>query len=177
MRFLPFIIILPLLWWGGDVRAQGPDQIQAPEQWQLTLDGIKSKVQTLVIENNGLQAECRKLIEQTLKLQQSIDDQQYKNEQMGRFLKERHGRTDQQVRIGELTRSIKTKSRQARTYDEQLGNLKRKQSKLDRKIQPRDDDQLTKLRKQLDDENTQEVLLENELGALKTGDKTQKMSD
>ena len=80
-----------------------------PEQWQLTLDVIKSKAQTLVIENNGLQVEYRQLIEQLQKLQQSINDQQNKNEQMGRFLKERHGRTDQQVRIEELAQIIKTK--------------------------------------------------------------------
>ena len=130
-----------------------------PDQWQLSLDAIQSKVQALVIENNGLRAEYRQLIEQVQKLQQSIDAQQYKNEQMGRFLKERHGRTDQQVRIEALVRSIKTKSQEARTFDKQLGKLKRKRWELGRKGKDLVDDQLAPLRKQFDDERTQEVLL------------------
>jgi len=110
-----------------------------------------------MIENNGLQVEYRQLTGQVQKLQQSIDAQQYKNEQMERFLKERHGRTDQQVRIEALTRIIKTKRQQARTFDKQLT------------VQPQNDDQLTQWRKQLEYESKQEVLLENELGALKVG--------
>ncbi len=144
-----------------------------PEQWQLTLDVIKSKVQTLVIENNRLQAQYRKLTDQAQKLQQSIDDQQNKNEQMDFFLKKRHGATDQQVRIEELTKMIKTKSQETRTFDKQLKNLQRKKPARIRKIEPQDDDQLAQLRKQLDYESTQEVLLENELAALKTAAKTQ----
>lgn len=175
-----------------------------PEQWQLSLDVIKSKAQTLAVKNDGLQVEYRKLIGQVQELRQSIYDQQHKNEQMGRILKERHGRTDQQVRIERLTQVIKTKSQQAGDYDGQLGNMKRKQSGLGHKVellkyaireaefhqqeerqesrpsedtvQPQDDDQLTQLRKQLEDQSTQEVLLENELGALKTGGKAQNLN-
>lgn len=204
MRLRPFIIILPLLWWGFDVRAQAPEQMPAPAQWQLTLDGIKSKAQSLIIENNGLQLEYQQLTGQVQNLQQSISQQQYKNEQINRFLKERHGQTDQQMRTEELTQGIKRKSQEARSSEEQLENLNRKQSGLDRKIKllqysisdmelhqqeekqedkPSQntvilpvDDQLSQLRKQLEDESTQEVLLENELGALKTGDKTQNLN-
>ncbi len=154
MRFRKFIIILLFLWWGFDVSAQAPEQIPVPEQWQLTLDVIKSKVQSLIIENNRLQVEYRKLIEQAQKLQQSIDDQQDKNGQMDRFLKERHGRTDQQVRIEELTRIIKTKRRQEAKPSQNT-------------VRPPVDDHLTQWRKQLEDESKQEVLLENEWGALK----------
>jgi hypothetical protein len=153
MKFRLFIVILPFLWWGFDVRAQAPEQIPMPEKWQLTLDVIKSKAQALGIKNNGLQVEYQELVEQAQKLQQSIDDQQYKNEQMSRFLKEQHGRTEQQVRIKELTQSIKTKSQEAGTYQNTVH-------------QPADD-QLPQLRKQLEDESKQEVLLENELEALK----------
>ena len=131
-----------------------------PGQWQLSLDAVKSKVQALVIENNRVRVEYRELIEQAQELQQSIDSQQYKNEQMGRFLKERHGRTDQQVRIGVLARIIKTKSQEARTFDQQLGKLKMKRGEMGRESKDRVDDQLISLRKQLDDEITQEVLLE-----------------
>ncbi len=163
----------------------------------MTLDVIKSKAQTLLVENNGFQVEYRKLTEQAQKLRQSIDEQQNKNEQMARFLKERHGRTDQQVRIEELTQIIKTKKQEVRNFDEQWENLKKKQADLDHRIQQAKnmishielrqqmgtkevqayqnsgqapgDDQLTQLRKQLEDENRQEVLLENELGEFKNG--------
>jgi regulator of replication initiation timing len=160
MRLRSFIIILLFLFWGADVRAQTSQGLSSiPDQWQLSLDVIKSKAQALVIENNGLRVEYRQLIDQMQKLQQSIYNQQYKNEQTGRFLKERHGRTDQQVRIGVLAQIIKTKSQEARTFDKQLGKLKRKQWEMGRKSKDRVDDQLAPLRKQLDDEITQEVLL------------------
>src|ERR1700691_2475728 len=128
MRLCPFIIILSLLW-GFDARAQMPEEPSSgmPEQWQLTLDVIKSKAQNLLIENNGLQDEYRKLIEQKQELQQSIDNQQHKNDQLEQSLKERHGQTDQQQRIADLTQVIKTKHEQSRAYDEQLEQLKRKQ--------------------------------------------------
>jgi len=175
-----------------------------PEQWQLTLDVIKSKAQTLLVENDGLQVQYQQLIGQVQQLQRSIGDQKNKNEQLARLIKERHGRTDQQARIEELTRIISVKKQQARAYDEQLGRLQRKKSDLDQKIQqlkytisdielhqqaqheqatvaentpqPKIDDQLIQLRKQLEDQNKQEVLLENELGTLKTGGKTQDLN-
>ena len=106
--------------WPFDVRAQVSEQMPVPEQWQLTLDGIKSKAQALMIENNGLQNEYQQLTGQVQKLQQLIHDQQYKNDQMDHFLKERHGRTDQQLRIEGLTQMVKTKRQEARTFEEQL---------------------------------------------------------
>ena len=127
----------------------------------MTLDGIKSRVQALVIENNRLQVEYHKLTGQRQQLQQSMDDQQNKNEQTARLLKERHGRTDQQVRIEELVGMIKTKNQQVRIFDQQLKNLKRQLSRLESKDQV--DHQLAQLRKQLEDESKQEVLLENKL--------------
>lgn len=183
MRLRQFIIMLPFLWWGFDARAQVPDELSSmPEQWQLTLDGIKSKAQTLMVENNGLQVEYRELLGQVQKLQQSIDDQQNKNEQMDGFIKERHGQTDQQVRIEQLARSIKAKKQEARIADKELRDLQRKQSEIGRTIrvetlQPQAEDQLPGLRKQLEDDNKQEVLLENELGALRNGDKIQSLQD
>jgi chromosome segregation ATPase len=186
MRLPLFIIILSFLWWGLDARAQVPEELSSmPEQWQLTLDVIKSKAQNLLVENNGLQGEYRQLIDQAQKLQQSIDGQQSKNEQLELFLNERHGLTDQQMRIEELTGNIKTKSQQVRDEDQQLEDLKRKQSRLDYKIQQAPaaqntaqspvEDQLPQLRKQLEDETRQEVLLENELEDLKAGGKIQNL--
>ena len=175
MRFGKFIIILPFLWWAFNVRAQ--------EQWQTSLDVIKSKAQALMVEHNGLQVEYRQLTGQVQQLQQSIYAQQNKNDRMELFLKERHGRTDQQLQIEELTQSIKTKRQKALDLDQQLENLKKKQLNLDKKVseaqrpqntlQPKVDDQLGQWRKQLEDESKQEVILENELNGLKAGDKTQ----
>jgi hypothetical protein len=138
------------------------------------------------------------------KLQRSIADEQYKNEQLAQFIKQRHGQTDQFLRIEELNKVIDVKRQQARGFDEQLRNLQRKKSDLDNKIQqlkytvsdielhqqaqkekavvpqekpqPRVDAQLVQLRKELEDSNKQEVLLENELGSLKTGGQAQNLN-
>lgn len=179
MRFRQLTVILFFLWLGFDVRAQVPEEVSpVPEQWQLTLDVIKSKAKTLLVENNGLQVEYRKLIEQVQKLQRLIDEEQRKNEGIDRFLKERHGRTDQQARIEELTKIIKTKRQEAGIVDDQLAKLKRRQANLGRltlqnSIQPIGDDQLSQWRKQLEEENRQEVLLENKLRGLKAGGEMQ----
>ena len=201
MRFQKYIIILPLLCWAANVSAQETEAVQVPEQWQMSLEVIKSKAQSLMVENNGLQAEHQQLMQQVQGLQRSIDDQQQKNEQMNRLIKERHGQTDQQVRIEELKQAIKIKKQNARAVDERLEILKEKQSGLDRKIQllnarisdiqshpptikekvqilqnsepPSADGQLDQLRQQLEDGNKQEVLLEDELNALKNGGKGQ----
>ncbi|MBF0570868.1 MAG: hypothetical protein HQL12_03250 [Candidatus Omnitrophica bacterium] len=201
MRFYKFIIILLFLFWGIDAGAQVPAELSSmPQRWQMTLDLIKSKAQKLMIENNRLKVEYRQLIGQVEKLQQSIADQHSKNEQVELFLKERHGRTDQQLRIEELAQAIKIKKPRDRALDEQFLNLKKKQEALDHKIQLLNktildtgmhqqegkeksqavqnraplqiDDRLTQWRKQLEDENKQEVLLANELEGLKASDKT-----
>lgn len=182
-----------------------PQEISSvPEQWQLTLDVIKSKAQSLVVENNGLQAAYQKSSEEVQKLRQSIADTQNKNEEMDHLLKERHGRTDQDLRIEELTSIVKTKRANARDLDEQVARLTQKKADLDQKIQqmkytvsdielhqqaqkqqPKPvetpapttgDDQINQWRKQLEDQSKQEVILENELSDLKTGNKTQDLN-
>jgi chromosome segregation ATPase len=196
MRFYSFIIILSLLWGASEATAQvvqGPSSM--PEQWQLTLDVIKSKAQTLMVENNGLQSEYRQLIGQVQRLQQVIDDQQNKNGQISILLKERRGRTDQQLRMDELAQAGKTKRQEIHAFEEQFKNLEKKQVDLGHTIQQLKDtisgiefhqqaekkearisqnpgaqeDELTPWRKQLEDDNRQEVLLENEWRNLKTG--------
>jgi len=207
MKFRLFIIILCFFCWAFDVRAQLPEELSSsslPEQWQLTLDVIKSKAQTLVGKNNGLQDQYRELIGQVQKLRQSIDEQQYKNERISRLLKDRHGRTDQQARIDELTQIIKAKDQRVDAFDGQLANFQRKKSEMDRQIQelkdtiskeelrqqseadkaqnspsvaqPQGEDQLSPLHKQMEDESRQEVLLERELAALKTGGQIQNLN-
>jgi chromosome segregation ATPase len=202
MSFRKLIIILPFLWCGNATAQVSQEQTSMPEQWQMTLDGIKSKAQSLMVENNGLQDERRQLLDQVRDLLRAINDQQNRNDQMSLLLKQRHGRTDQQLRIDELTQSIKSKSPQAKVLDEQLENLRRKKSDLERKVQllsqtvanedlrqqaeraqavgspvnPQEDGQLTQLRQQLEDANKQEVLLADQLENLKTGGKSQSLS-
>ena len=186
VRLAKSILILTFLCWGYSAWAQMPGESSTmPEQWQLTLDVIKSRAQSLMVENNGLNLENQKLAGRMQELQQAIDEQKNKNEQMSQSLKERHNRTDQQLRIEELTQIIKTKKLQVRAYEEQLLNLNRQQSILDRKIRllkvassagktpSATDGQLAQLRNQLEDENKKEVLLENELEVLKGGGKIQ----
>jgi len=175
-----------------------------PEEWQLTLDVIKSKAQNLVMENEGLKTECRQLNEQSQNLLQEIYNQQSKNDQAELYLKERHGRTDQYLRIEELTPIVRKKLQSFRALNDKLEGLKKKSLELDNKIQELKytiseiqlhqqaeeqksklsavvrkvpvDDQLSKWRKQFEDENKQEVILENELKDLKTGDTKQNLN-
>lgn len=205
MKFRKFVIILGFLWWATDGRAQAPSDLPSmPQQWQLTLDVIKARAQRLLIQNNDIQVEYRQLVEQAQKLRQAIKYEQDKNEAMLLFLKERHNRTDQQVRIDQLNEAVKTKRQQAKISEEQLENLKKKQADLANQIQlqrrrisdiqlhqanqnqgnpslkppvvPAVDGQLTDLRNRLEEENKQEVILENSWNTLKSGGQSQNLN-
>ena len=205
MRLYLFIISFILVSLTADARAQVSQELgSVPEAWQLTLDVIKNKAQILLIENNGKQMTYRKLIDESQKLQQSIRDQRARNEQLAQFIKDRHGRTDQQIRIEELTAAVRSKRDQAKVNDRQLFDLQRKKADLDSKIQRlkytisdielhqqaqqqkseatsakpgiKPADQLSQLRAQMEEQSRQEVLLENQLSALKVGGKTQNLN-
>ena len=171
MIFNKYIIILFFLCWAFDVKAQESQQMPLPEQWQLTVEGIKSQAHLLMVENNGLQDEHQQLTEQVEKLQQSINERQDKNDQLAQLLKERHGRTDQQLRIEELTKMVKTKRQEARILEEKWMSLRKSQRTGSLRV-----DDLNEWRKQLEDESKHEVKLENELTDLKTADKTQNIN-
>jgi len=171
MRAYQFIIILFFLCWAFDVRAQESEQ-PMPEQWQMTVEGIKSQAKALMVVNNGLQDEHQQLTDQVQKLQQSINERQDKNDQLAQLLKEMHGRTGQQLHIEELTKMVKTKRQEARTIEERWKALQRPQGTGTLR-----GDDLNGWRKQLEDENKQEVMLENELTALKTASKSQNMNE
>ena len=174
-----FVIILSLFCGAAQVRAQeisGPSGV--PDQWQLTLDVIKGKAQALLVQNNAIQAQHRQLAQQEQSLQQALKDQQNKREAMLLFLRERHGRTDQQVRLEELSQAVKTKKQQAKLLDEQLINLK----KIKENSPPPApaalalDSQLADLRQRLEEEKRQEVILENELNDLRSGGQSQNLN-
>jgi len=205
MRLRRIIFLLPLLC-TPPAFAQMPQEeesVSAPEQWQLTLDVIKSKAQSLEIENNGLEGEYHQLISEVQKLEQAIYDQQSKNDQIESYIKDRHGRSDQQMHLDELTQVLHVKQLKLNLIKDQMSNLKEKQAGLDSKIQQLKytisdlelraqaqeqkakiqqkqevptTDQLAPWHQQLEDEAKQEVLLTDELNALKTGGKTQQLN-
>lgn len=146
-----------------------------PTDWEMTVDSIKTKAQSLVVQNDGLQIRYRRLMEEAQKLQQAIIAQQHRNEQLSHFLQNRHGRTDQQLQIEELTERIKVKKPQAAALEGLWRTYQHKQSSLQAAIreQTAPDDEMSQLRKQLETENKQEALLNNQLESLRTGTKMQ----
>ena len=167
-----YIIILFFLCLASDVKAQESQQMPMPEQWQLTVEGIKSQAHALMVENNGLQDEHQQLTGQVQRLQQSINERQDKNDQLAQFLKGRHGRTDQQLRIEELTKTVKTKQQEARSLEEKWRTLQKSQRTGTFRV-----DDLNGWRKQLEEESKHEVILENEFTDLKTTRKTQNLNE
>lgn len=203
MRIWKIVSLLVFLWCSTDALAQisaGPSSM--PEQWQLTLDVIKNKAQTLLIKNNEIQAEYRQLKELVQDLKVNLKEKQDENDRISLFLNQRHGRTDQQIRTDQLQQAIKTKKQQQKDSRQQLENLNKKQVDLDRKIrlQKRNvldiqqrqreqeqkktapdslqaaDGQLTDLRSQLEEEKKQEVILENQWSSLKSGGQSQNLN-
>lgn len=167
MSLCPFVIAALFLLWGFDLYAEVPaGPVSMPEEWQLTLDVIKSKAQTLMVENNGLKGQYHQLSQEAQKLQRSLDAQQAQNEKTERLLEERHGRTDQQARLEQLTRTLKAKRQQARGLEEQLRLLSKRRQAGPKNVAPATE-QIEDLRKQLEDATKEEVLLENQLNGLK----------
>ena len=202
MKFLKYIFILPFLCWAWAGHAQEPQEIRSmPEQWQMSLDGIKTKAQSLLIVNNGLQLEFRQLKQQLEELQQEVDEQQNKNDQLKLSLNDTHALNGQKEQLEELNKDIRIKRQEVHLIEEQWGNLKRKQSALEIKNQQLKhklsqkgldqqddnqevsssdqsdgDDQLNILHKQLDDQNKKEALLADEFETIKSPGSTQGVS-
>ncbi|MDE2028392.1 MAG: hypothetical protein KGK03_03580 [Candidatus Omnitrophica bacterium] len=176
MRF-PLIVVLFLLWWSFDACAQvahGPSS-SAPEDWQMTLDTIQARAQTLMGQNTQLQSEYRQLQDQAEQLRRMIAEQQDKNERISRFLQQRRGTTDQQIRIAALERAIKAERPQVRQLKEQAHGLKRnlldilpKLKQLQDQGAPQDEAGLEPWHKQLEDENRKEAVLTKQLKDLKS---------
>src|SRR5690242_19469065 len=107
--FLVYFVLCSLVPAFAQIAAEPPSGTQ---QWQLTFDVIKAKVDALVRENARLTAEAQSLKAQEQKLYVTIGEQGQKNEAIRQFLKERKGRTDQQIRMEELAGQVKTKKAQ-----------------------------------------------------------------
>ena len=201
MKLSPIIILSPIFCWASLAYAQMPEaNSSSMPPWQDTVEMIKSKAQTLMVQNTGLQDETRQLNEQEKELEKMINDKQSKNQQMQHFLQDRHGRSDQQLHMDQLNQTIREKRKKAEALDSQWQNLQRKKTELDRKIEgykysisamelhqqqaPKPivipavtgDDGVSQWRKQLEDANSQEAILNNELESLKTGGKSQNVN-
>ena len=130
--------MLPFVLWQGFALAQGLPVSQDPAintpQWQLTLDVIKAKAQVLIESNNKLMEEHNYLVEEKKKLKQGMSDWQTKNESLRQSLKERHGRSDQQVHMDDMTEQMKAKKLELKNQTEELARIQEDATELDRKI-------------------------------------------
>ena len=168
--------------------AQGQSPMDA-QQWQLTFDVIKTKVAALVEANNQLTGEYQSLLAQAQEAQKAIEEQSKKNEKIRQFLKERGDRSDQQVRIEELTGQVKNLGQQMADHQRQADSVKAQAMDWQRRIDlmnlkisnwelhqntpvpdavvPQAGDlELNALRKDLESQKEQEARLEAELAAL-----------
>ncbi len=111
--------------------AAGPN---APE-WILTLDVIKAKTEALMGKNSKLMAEREALIREYKEKQETIRSWQAKNQDLREFLKKRHGRSNEEMKVDELAEQIKAKKEQLKVFNEQLLNLNKELESAEQKLQ------------------------------------------
>lgn len=116
--------------------------------WLLTLETIKARSSQLMAQNARLTADHHMLLEDISQLNASIEEQGRKNAALADFLKTRHGRSDQQVRIQELEKQIKAK---------------RDGLKASRRGASKPENELDRLRQELKVEKANEAKLEADL--------------
>ncbi len=87
----------------------GAQEAPADATWLLTLETIKARSSQWMAQNIRLTADYNRLVQDVNLLNASVEQQSRKNAALADFLKTRHGRTDQQVRIRELEKQIKDK--------------------------------------------------------------------
>ncbi len=104
-------------------------------EWQLTFDVVKSKVEGFLEDNNKLSAEQASLRAQLDKLDRSIDAQGRKNDESKAFLKERGGKTDQQILVEELSAKLKAKNLKLAEAQKEADALRAEAAQLHRKIE------------------------------------------
>ncbi len=120
----------------------GAQEAPSDATWILTLETIKARVSELTAQNVQLTADYNAFLGEIDQLNVSIEEQIKRNTALADFLKTRHGRSDQQVRIQELEKQIKDKR------DELKRRRRQKGGELDR------------LRKELAVEKANEAKLE-----------------
>ncbi len=173
-------------------------QESAVAQWQLTLDVIKSKAQHLLDVNNQLTQEANTLSQQMQMLGQTIEQKRAGNDGMRQLLKERHGKTDQQIRIEELTKTLKAKKALLASRPRGISALQKEEAQLQRQIDakkikvseletqrntaqqppaPSVQEDLNGVRAQLEQEKANEVAIEQEVEDFKKGQNQQQANE
>lgn len=110
------------------------DFVALPAQWQLTFDVIKAKAQALLIQNNELTQQQQVLKNQAQQLQQVIYKQQAVNYQSRQLLKERNGKTDQQIALEQLMVQLKAKRSELVLREAEWNTQKKSLAEVERKI-------------------------------------------
>ena len=173
--------------------ADAPEPAAGSGAWILTLETIKAKAKDLMARNTALSAEYNTLAQDINNLNAAVDAQNTKNMAITSFLKDRHGRTDQQVRIEELEAQIKEQKTRLNDRQREYDGLKGEAASLERKVKlkqvrvtdwelrqgqqpsvvapqvPSADAELDGLHQQLEAEKTKEVYLEDELARMTGG--------
>jgi hypothetical protein len=110
----------------------GAQETPADATWLLTLETIKAGSSQLMAQNTRLTADYKMLVQDIDQLNASLEEQSRKNAALADFLKTRHGRSDQQVRIQELERQIKDQRDELKTsrQGEKGGELDRLRQEL-----------------------------------------------
>ena len=115
------------------IRTSGEAAANTPE-WQLTLDVIKAKTETLMEKNNKLMADRESLIKEYKDQQEAIRSWQVKTQDLQQFLKQRHGRSDEDIKAEELNDQVKQKKAQLKDLQNQLNNFNKQVEGIDQKI-------------------------------------------
>lgn len=103
--------------------------------WQLTLDVIKAKAEALLQKNNDMMAQRDALLKQYNQEQKIIETLKKNNEEIRQFLKERHGRSDEQFKMDEIEAQIHQRKALLKETQDRLVQLNQVSEGLDQKIQ------------------------------------------
>ncbi|MEI7998183.1 MAG: hypothetical protein WCH62_01575 [Candidatus Omnitrophota bacterium] len=139
------------------------EPVMSVPEWQLTIDVIRAKAQSLMEENAKLIAEQSSLEAEYKKLQEQIRDWELKNETLRQLLKERRGRTDQQLHIDDLTRQVSMKKGEINNTQEKMFKLQKEVAKVS-----------SRNSKELKQIHLEQQLQKNELGEDHLKEKLQK---
>lgn len=152
LRILACLILSTLLWSTSvfaQINASSPNRVitststdqVSPEpspntpEWQLTLDVIRAKSDTLVDKNNKLVAHRDAMAARYTQLETSITELKANNDELRQFLKDRHGRSDEQIHLEEIASQVKFKEAQVKEIQKELTNLQDDVSSVQQKIQ------------------------------------------
>ncbi len=113
------------------VEAQEP-AVDFSTSWQQTLDSIKAAAKEEMAKNNSLSQQHQGLVMNARQLADAIAAKRQSNERLTAFLRERNGRTDQQIRIEELNGQIAAAKKQVDASTKGLASVQKEWQSLQR---------------------------------------------